>query len=133
MRAIGEEKSLLNRVFSFLHQPGEPVPSIYFVYSEQWRNHLAAAEAGKLRWKGTFVPDLFGFVRRPLAPGDVICIYRSKDGGYARINDLIFIGDTTLTKTFVPIPGSSWSRMRPSPLFHHMFPDGAPVVPAGTP
>ena len=129
MRAIGEEKSLLNRLFSFLHQPGEPAPSIYFIYAEQWRNYLKPAEADKLRWKGSFVPDLFGFARRPLTPGDVIYIYHSKDGGYARINDLIFIGETTLTKTYVPSSESAWSRMQPSRLFHHMFPDGAPVQP----
>ncbi len=125
--AIGEDKTMFCRVLYFLYRYGQPRPSLYFAYSDAWRDYLKLGDDGKLHWTTNDVPGLLTFDRPPLNPGRVIQLYELKYDRYARFNEPVFAGGVQLTQPFHPVAGSFWSGMVPSNLFRRLLPHGAPV------
>jgi hypothetical protein len=121
--SIGEEKAMFCRVLTFLYEYGQARPDVLFVYGDEWRDHLELRPDGNLHWTSNHVPNLFAFERNPLKPGKVIQIYELKFGRYARLNEPFFRDGVQLMQPYLPVSGSFWAGLSPSPLYRHVFPE----------
>lgn len=103
----------------------DTAPKILFVYTDDWKTHLAMG-SGKLLWTDKNFPGGWSpTTSDPVTPGHIILLEEHPNGLLSRLDTPVLVANVQVVK-MPPLldgkPQSQWEDMSPSPLFQMVVP-----------